>query len=167
MTTNNNISLLIIGLLIGLLIGYLATSQYVKKDVQLITRNDTIIQYEKVPEIKIETKTKTVERQVLDSANKERTEILFKQLDSVKSELNKFNVREIAKLDSIHNNDTINVAYEYFTKQWYINMRLAERPVKIITNTVTLTKTETSDNIYYWAGGSLLVGTILGVVIAK
>jgi len=167
MTTNNNISLLIVGLLFGLLIGYLATSKYIKKEVEFITRNDTIIQYEKVPEIKIETKTKFVERQVLDTVNKERAELLFKKLDSVKSELNKFNVREIAKLDTIHNNDTINVSYEYFTKQWYINMRLAERPVKTITNTITVTKTETSDNIYYWSGGSFLVGVILGVVAAK
>jgi predicted DNA binding CopG/RHH family protein len=158
----NQTSILILGIILGAIIVYLFMGNQKAKTITEI-KYDTITMYLQVPPITIKGKTSYIKTVIPDTVSKLKSDSLLAELECLRLEMSKLNFKEIAVLDTIINQDSINATYEYFSKQWYINLRLKQQEIKTVQQTVYIKE---SDNSKYWYGGvGLVVGIITGVII--
>ncbi len=147
---------------LALIIGFLICKETIKPIVKTETKIDTVLKYVEIAPIQIKGHTSYIKTFVPDTSNIKKVDSLLSLLEFYKSELFKLDYKETAVLDTIVNNDTIVAAYETYAKNWFLDIRLSDRPVKV--EMVTVTKTETKHNFYYYAG-AFGAGIITGLLI--
>lgn len=139
---------------------------FIDNEVKTVTqiKTDTLIRYISVPPITIKGKTSYKKVIYIDSSYKQQADSLLLVNRKLMNDLAKMQVREYANLDTIINKDTVNASYELFTSQWYINLRLAQRPVKTEIQTITIEKTITGNEKYYYGLSGFGLGLLIGIL---
>lgn len=157
---NNNVLFLIIAILL-IALSFYGGYNYGKGTI--VTRiRDTVYEVKLDKIIIKDTVTKKIVRTIPTEIDSNAIKKIIKERDSLVNELIKFNVKEIAVLDTIYGEykDTINVKFDMFLKHWDLYIGLANRKVLVEKELIYLPPPSRQwwDNPYVGLGFGLIIG---------